>query len=95
MGGHSIDDCIAEQKRINRNYHDRKRHQTDTEWKDEYEPKANSVRASFAKHCILERPFQRNGPLAGFIAKSEAILGAGPCLWAGHGPQSKGVGQWQ
>jgi hypothetical protein len=33
--------------------------------------------------------------LARFITISEAILGAGPYLWAAHGPQSKGVGQWQ
>jgi hypothetical protein len=33
--------------------------------------------------------------LTKFIAISEAVLGAGPYLWAGHGPQSKGVGQWQ
>jgi hypothetical protein len=37
----------------------------------------------------------RHSLLARFIAKSEAILGAGPDLWADHGPQSKGVGQWQ
>jgi hypothetical protein len=29
---------------INRNYYDRKRHQTDTEWKDEYGPKAKAAR---------------------------------------------------
>ena len=44
MGGYSINDCIAEQKRINRRYYDRKRDQADTDWKDEYEPKAKAAR---------------------------------------------------
>jgi hypothetical protein len=34
-------------------------------------------------------------PLARSIPISEVILGAGPYLRAAHGPQSKGVGQWQ
>jgi hypothetical protein len=44
MEGYSIDDCIAEQKRINRRYYDRKRDQADTDWKDEHEPKAKAAR---------------------------------------------------
>jgi hypothetical protein len=33
--------------------------------------------------------------LARSVPISEAILSAGPYLQAAHGPQSKGVGQWQ
>jgi hypothetical protein len=44
MGGYSINDCIAEQKRLNRRYFDRKRDQADTDWKDEHEPKAKAAR---------------------------------------------------
>jgi hypothetical protein len=53
-----------------------------------------AVAFMFDSEC---RPTKEGGIplLARFIAKSEAILGAGPYLWAGHDPQSKGVGQWQ